>query len=220
MGIHFDDVVITNGDAIGIGEVKYKAHENNLNKLDRKMRNIKKLFPIYQNYKQYGAIASFHINDAAKKEALKRGYFVLQRSGDLVHSETSRVINRDRQHRTCKAVRRIISNPPYGIIDIWKTYEPPSHFSVFFFIMIAWASSIASIHSLNLPTLIALFATLNLALARGKIMELFRFSEVCCKARLANLAKPSASPCLPSVIMFSDSDKSKDKSSLTGSPAA
>ncbi len=89
MGIHFDDVVITNGDAIGIGEVKYKAHENNLNKLDRKMRNIKKLFPIYQNYKQYGAIASFHINDAAKKEALKRGYFVLQRSGDLVHSETS-----------------------------------------------------------------------------------------------------------------------------------
>ncbi|MDO9142453.1 MAG: hypothetical protein Q7U38_19205 [Methylobacter sp.] len=83
------DLVMTNGDAIGIVEVKYKAHENDLDKLDRKMKNFKKLFPIYKNYKQYGAIASFHINDAAKKEALRRGYFVLQRSGDLVHTESS-----------------------------------------------------------------------------------------------------------------------------------
>ena len=82
------DLVLTNGDVIGIVEVKYKAHENDLDKLDRKMKNFKKLFPIYQNYKQYGAIASFHINDATKKEALRRGYFVLQRSGDLVHTES------------------------------------------------------------------------------------------------------------------------------------
>ena len=83
------DLVMTNGDAIGIVEVKYKAHANDLDKLDRKMKHFKKLFPIYQNYKQYGAIASFHINDAAKKEALRRGYFVLQRCGDLVHTESS-----------------------------------------------------------------------------------------------------------------------------------
>jgi hypothetical protein len=42
-----------------------------------------------EHYKKYGAIAFFHINDAAKKEALRRGYFVLQRSGDLVHTESS-----------------------------------------------------------------------------------------------------------------------------------
>jgi hypothetical protein len=82
------DLVMTNGDAVGIVEVKYKAHENDLDKLDRKMRNFKKLFPIYQHYKQYGAIASFNINDNAKQEALNRGYFVLQRSGDLVHTES------------------------------------------------------------------------------------------------------------------------------------
>jgi hypothetical protein len=82
------DIIMTNGDAIGIVEVKYKAHENDLDKLDRKMKNFKKLFPIYQNYKQYGAIASFHINDEAKKEALRRGYFVLQRSGDVIHTES------------------------------------------------------------------------------------------------------------------------------------
>ncbi|MDZ4155035.1 MAG: hypothetical protein U1E09_00660 [Methylococcales bacterium] len=42
-----------------------------------------------QAFKQYGAIAAFHINDEAKEEALRRGYFVLQRSGDLVHTESS-----------------------------------------------------------------------------------------------------------------------------------
>ncbi|PKM12911.1 MAG: hypothetical protein CVV13_03545 [Gammaproteobacteria bacterium HGW-Gammaproteobacteria-3] len=84
------DIIMTNGDAIGIVEVKYKAHTNDLDKLDRKMRNFKVLFPVYRNYKQYGAIASFHINDEAKKEAWKRGYFVLQRSGDLVHTESGK----------------------------------------------------------------------------------------------------------------------------------
>ncbi len=83
------DLVMTNGDVIAVVEVKYKAHKNDLDKLDRKMRHFKRLFPIYQAFKQYGAIAAFHINDDAKEEALKRGYFVLQRSGDLVHTESS-----------------------------------------------------------------------------------------------------------------------------------
>lgn len=83
------DLVMTNGDAIAVVEVKYKAHQNDLDKLDRKMKHFKQLFPIYQAFKQYGAIAAFHINDDAKAEALRRGYFVLQRSGDLVHTESS-----------------------------------------------------------------------------------------------------------------------------------
>jgi hypothetical protein len=83
------DLVMTNGDAIAVVGVKYKAHKNDLDKLDRKMKHFKQLFPIYQAFKQYGAIAAFHINDDAKEEALRRGYFVLQRSGDLVHTESS-----------------------------------------------------------------------------------------------------------------------------------
>ena len=81
------DIVMTNGDAIGIVEVKYKAHQNDLQKLERKMRNFKKLFPVYEKYKLYGAIASFHINDDAKKEALQRGFFVLERTGKVIHTE-------------------------------------------------------------------------------------------------------------------------------------
>ena len=83
------DLVMTNGDAIGIVEVKYKVHENDLSKLDRKMRNFKTLFPVYENYKLYGAIASFHINDDAKKDALERGFFMLQRKGEVVQTDCS-----------------------------------------------------------------------------------------------------------------------------------
>ncbi len=39
------------------------------------MRNFKKLFPVYQNYRLYGALAAFHLNEEAKQEALERGFF-------------------------------------------------------------------------------------------------------------------------------------------------
>ena len=84
------DLFMTNGHSIAIVEVKYKAHKNDLDKLDRKMMNFKKLFPIYKDYKLYGALAAFHINDDAKEEIFNRGYFALQRSGDLVCSENSK----------------------------------------------------------------------------------------------------------------------------------
>ncbi len=50
------DLVMTKGDAIAVVEVKYKAHTNYLDKQDRKMSNFKKLFPIYQAFKQYGVL--------------------------------------------------------------------------------------------------------------------------------------------------------------------
>jgi prefoldin subunit 5 len=81
------NIVMTNGDAIGIVEVKYKAHEKDLKKLERKMRNFKKLFPVYKDYKLYGAIASFHFYPEAKEAALNQGFFVLQRSGKVVQTD-------------------------------------------------------------------------------------------------------------------------------------
>jgi hypothetical protein len=81
------DILMTNGNSVGIVEVKYKAHEKDLDKLERKMRKFKTLYPLYKDYKLYGAIASFHIYEDAKKAALERGFFVLQRRGKLIHTE-------------------------------------------------------------------------------------------------------------------------------------
>lgn len=83
------DIFLTNGNAIAIIEVKYKAHLEDISKLERKFNNFKKLFPIYKDYKLYGAMASFYFNQETKDELLKQGYFVVERSGDLVKTENS-----------------------------------------------------------------------------------------------------------------------------------
>ncbi len=80
------DIFLTNGESIAIIEVKYKAHLQDVKKLDRKFYNFKKLFPTYKDYKLYGAMASFYFNQDTKDELLEQGYFVLERCGDLIHS--------------------------------------------------------------------------------------------------------------------------------------
>ena len=77
------DILLVNGSVAVVIEVKYKVHKNDIKKLERKVHKLKKL-PLYNNYKIYGGIAGFHINEEAKKEALKNGYFILGREGDLM----------------------------------------------------------------------------------------------------------------------------------------
>lgn len=83
------DIFLTNGESIAIIEVKYKAHLEDIDKLDRKYNNFKKLFPIYKDYKLYGAMASFYFNQETKDELLKQGYFIVERCGDLISTENS-----------------------------------------------------------------------------------------------------------------------------------
>jgi len=83
------DIFLTNGDSIAIIEVKYKAHLEDIKKLERKFLNFKKLFPIYKDYKLYGAMASFYFNKETKDELLNQGYFIVERSGNLIKTENS-----------------------------------------------------------------------------------------------------------------------------------
>ena len=83
------DIFLTNGESIAIIEVKYKAHLDDIKKLNRKFNNFKKLFPIYKDYKLYGAMASFHFNQDTKDELLEQGYFIVERSGNLIKTENS-----------------------------------------------------------------------------------------------------------------------------------
>jgi len=83
------DIFLTNGESIAIIEVKYKAHIEDVKKLERKFNNFKTLFPIYKDYKLYGAMASFYFNEETREELLEQGYFIVERSGDLIKTENS-----------------------------------------------------------------------------------------------------------------------------------
>jgi Holliday junction resolvase-like predicted endonuclease len=85
------DIVMVNGQDIAIIEVKYKAHEKDLEKLlNKKYPNFKELYPMYRDYNHHLALASFYISDDLKEEALEKGVMVLQRKGDIVETYTKK----------------------------------------------------------------------------------------------------------------------------------
>ncbi len=83
------DIFLTNGDSVAIIEVKYKAHENDIEKLkNKKIPNFRKLFPIYKDYKIYAGLAGFNINKDVVRKAEEYGFFILKRKGELVEFDT------------------------------------------------------------------------------------------------------------------------------------
>lgn len=79
------DIVLVNGIAVFIIEVKYKAHANDVDRLiNKKSQNFSILFPQYKHYKKYLGLASFNINDETKSNALSQGVTVLQRDGNII----------------------------------------------------------------------------------------------------------------------------------------
>ncbi len=81
------DLLLVNGRAVYVVEVKYKAHENDLQRLlDSKAVNFRRLYPEYADREQRFGLASFHVHDELKRAALAKGVTVLQRKGDVIES--------------------------------------------------------------------------------------------------------------------------------------
>lgn len=79
------DVVLYNGDTIGLVECKYTAHENDIHKLtDKKVNDFKALFPEYSNYKFLLGIASFSFNEVVEALAKSKGVAVIKQVGDVI----------------------------------------------------------------------------------------------------------------------------------------
>ena len=81
------DIVLINGKDVAIIETKYKAHSSDLEELiNEKHKKFQALYPQYNDYNHHLGLASFHINEDLKKDALNKNIFVLQRKGDLIKS--------------------------------------------------------------------------------------------------------------------------------------
>lgn len=81
------DIVMVNGSDVAVIEVKYKAHDSDLEKLlTQKQSNFRALYPAYKDYHHHFGLASFNVNDELKEKALQHGIIVLQRKGEVLET--------------------------------------------------------------------------------------------------------------------------------------
>ena len=78
------DIVMYNGNSVGIIEIKHKVHPNDLVTLyTKKLENFRSLYPTYKNHNIYLGIAGFSIPAIVEAEAHKRGIAVLKQKADI-----------------------------------------------------------------------------------------------------------------------------------------
>ncbi len=84
------DVVMYNGNAIGLVEVKHKVHPSDIEKLvSAKLPNFRILFPQYADFDFYLGIAGMSIPNTAVDLAEKAGLAVLRQKGDVLQMNTN-----------------------------------------------------------------------------------------------------------------------------------
>jgi hypothetical protein len=83
------DVVMLNGTSAAIIEVKYRVHQNSLEKLTtQKVSNFRAIYPKYAKLKIYLGIASMSFNDEVVKQAKLLGIGMLRPKGDSIECDT------------------------------------------------------------------------------------------------------------------------------------
>ena len=75
------DIVMLNGQALGIVEVKHKAHENDLAKILTKAETFRKNFPKYANHRVYLGLASMAFYPILEEECMKQGIAIIKQVG-------------------------------------------------------------------------------------------------------------------------------------------
>ncbi|MDR0517338.1 MAG: hypothetical protein LBH25_09890 [Fibromonadaceae bacterium] len=83
------DIVLFNGNAIALIEVKYKARKKNLDKmLKQKIPNFRFLFPEYAKHKIYLGLGGMSFEKNVVGEAKKLGIGLLKQVGETIEYET------------------------------------------------------------------------------------------------------------------------------------
>jgi tRNA G37 N-methylase Trm5 len=82
------DLMLDNGSSLAIIEVKYRARTKNVEQLQKTIATYRELFPHHKDFKIYGGIASFNLDDDVTAHAHEQGFFVLKRKGELMEVDT------------------------------------------------------------------------------------------------------------------------------------
>jgi len=83
------DIVMINGEAAAIIEIKYKARKGDPKQIvNQKVSNFRFLFPDYAKLKIYLGLAAFTFEESAEKEAKELGIGLLRQVGETIEYET------------------------------------------------------------------------------------------------------------------------------------
>jgi len=78
------DIVLVNGKSIGIVEVKYKAHINDLPELFGKAQTFRVNYPYYANHQIYLGLASLSFYSELEYKCISEGIAMIKQVGDTV----------------------------------------------------------------------------------------------------------------------------------------
>ena len=78
------DIVLYNHSSVALIEVKYKAHENDIPKVLKKVETYRILFPDYKDFKIYLGLASLSFYHGLEQECIKQGIAIIKQLGDTV----------------------------------------------------------------------------------------------------------------------------------------
>jgi hypothetical protein len=87
------DILLVNGEAVAIVEVKYKARKEDVEKIIDKLPNFRLLYPMYRSYRTYLALAAMAFDANVETEAVENGIAVIKQVGDriIVNEENLKV---------------------------------------------------------------------------------------------------------------------------------
>jgi len=84
------DIVMLNGEAVALIEIKYKARKNDPKEMvNQKISNFRFLFPEYAKHKIYLGLGGFSFEKKAVQEAKELGIGLLKQVGETVEYRTS-----------------------------------------------------------------------------------------------------------------------------------
>jgi len=78
------DILLINGQAIGIVETKFKAHQNDVPKILRKADTFRVNFPEYKNHRVYLGLATLSFYPELEQECEGHGIAIIKQVGDVV----------------------------------------------------------------------------------------------------------------------------------------
>ena len=78
------DILMTNGHSVGIVEVKFKAHENDIPKVLNKVNTFRVNFPKYSRHKVYLGLATLSFYPELEEACIKQGIAIIKQVGETV----------------------------------------------------------------------------------------------------------------------------------------